>query len=49
LLRLLVDEIRVEGKRVVTKGGHHSIAGIIARKKVDPQKGCPQLSLTGSA
>jgi len=44
-LRLLVDEIRVEGKQVVIKGGYHPIPGIIATKKVGTLEGMPAFGL----
>jgi hypothetical protein len=44
-LRLLVNEIRVEGREVLIKGGYHPIAGIIATKKVGPLEGVPTFGL----
>mgnify|MGYP001017877701 CR=1 FL=1 len=40
-LRLLVDEIRVEGREVFLKGSHKALAGIIQKTKPDNPNGVP--------
>jgi len=40
-LRLLVDEIRVDGREVLLKGSHKALAGVIQKTKPDNPNGVP--------